>query len=60
MLAEVKKDPSQFAKLAKENSEDTATAVKGGDLGFFAAKEMVPEFSKAAFAMNPTQFQINL
>ena len=53
LLAEVKKDPSQFAKLAKENSEDTATAVKGGDLGFFAAKEMVPEFSKAAFAMKP-------
>lgn len=53
LLAEVKKDPTQFAKLAKENSDDTATAVKGGDLGFFAAKEMVPEFSKAAFAMKP-------
>ncbi len=53
LLAEVKKDPSQFAKVAKENSEDTATAVKGGDLGFFAAKEMVPEFSKAAFSMKP-------
>ena len=43
----------QFAKIAKENSEDTATAVKGGDLGFFAEKEMVPEFSKAAFSMKP-------
>jgi len=53
ILAEAKKDPSQFAKLAKENSEDTTTAVKGGDLGFFAAQEMVPEFSKAAFAMKP-------
>lgn len=53
LLAEAKKDPTQFAKLAKENSDDTATAVKGGDLGFFAAKEMVPEFSKAAFAMKP-------
>ncbi len=53
LLAEVKKDPTQFAKLAKENSDDTTTAVKGGDLGFFAAKEMVPEFSKAAFSMKP-------
>ncbi len=53
LLAEVKKDPTQFAKLAKENSEDNASAVKGGDLGFFSAKEMVPEFSKAAFSMKP-------
>jgi parvulin-like peptidyl-prolyl isomerase len=40
-------------RYAKENSEDTTTAKHGGDLGFFAAKEMVPEFSKAAFAMKP-------
>ena len=53
ILAQAKKDPSQFAKLAKDNSDDTTTAVKGGDLGFFAAKEMVPEFSKAAFSMKP-------
>lgn len=53
ILAEAKKNPTQFAKLAKENSEDTATANKGGDLGFFAAKEMVPEFSEAAFSMKP-------
>ena len=53
LLAEVKKDPSQFAKLAKENSDDTTTAVKGGDLGFFNDKEMVPEFSKAAFSTKP-------
>lgn len=53
ILAEVKKDQTQFAKIAKENSEDTTTAVNGGDLGFFAAQEMVPEFSKAAFSMKP-------
>ena len=53
LLAEAKKDPTQFAKLAKENSEDTTSAVKGGDLGFFAEGEMVPEFSKAAFSMKP-------
>ena len=38
-----------------ENSEDTASAVKGGDLGFFTAQEMVPEFSKAAFSTKPSQ-----
>lgn len=54
LLAEVKKDPTQFARIAKENSEDPTTAVKGGDLGFFAQQEMVPEFSKAAFATKPS------
>ena len=53
VLAKVQKDPANFAQIAKENSEDTTTAVKGGELGFFAAQEMVPEFSKAAFAMKP-------
>lgn len=50
---EAKADVDNFAKLAKENSDDTTTAVKGGDLGFFAKEEMVPEFSKAAFAQRP-------
>lgn len=53
LLAQVKADTTQFAKIAKENSDDTTTAVKGGDLGFFAAQEMVPEFSKAAFSLRP-------
>ncbi len=53
ILENVKKDPAQFAKIAKENSDDTATASKGGDLGFFASKEMVPEFAQAAFAQKP-------
>lgn len=53
LLAQLKKDPTQFAKLAKENSEDKTTAVKGGDLGFFAKGEMVPEFSKVAFVLKP-------
>ena len=53
LLAEVKKNPKDFAKLAKENSEDPGSAKQGGDLGFFAAADMVPEFSKAAFSMKP-------
>ena len=60
LLAQVKQNPNQFAKIAKENSEDTTTAVQGGDLGFFAAQEMVPEFSKAAFSMKPNTISQNL
>lgn len=50
---EAKADLNNFAKLAKDNSDDTTSAVKGGDLGFFAKEEMVPEFSKAAFSQRP-------
>ena len=53
LLAEVKKDPKSFAKIAKENSDDTQSAQQGGDLGFFGKEEMVEPFSKAAFSMKP-------
>ncbi|MFP5526889.1 peptidylprolyl isomerase [Peptococcus simiae] len=42
-----------FAKLAKENSEDKGNAEKGGELGYFTKDKMVAEFAEAAFAMNP-------
>lgn len=53
VLAEVKKNPEDFAKLAKENSDDTASAKKGGDLGFFTKQEMVEPFAKVAFKQKP-------
>ena len=40
-----------FAKLAKETSEDTANAQKGGDLGFVKRGDLVPQFEQAAFAL---------
>lgn len=53
LLAQVKKDPSSFAKVAKENSEDIESAKQGGDLGFFAKQEMVESFANTAFSMKP-------
>ena len=40
-----------FEAIAKEKSKDGAAA-QGGDLGYFTEGRMVPEFEKAAFAMN--------
>src|SRR6185436_19391969 len=40
-----------FAKLAREMSEDTATAPNGGELGLVGPGEMVPPFEQAAFAL---------
>lgn len=41
---------SDFEELAKAYSEDTRTAAKGGDLGFFGKGSMVEPFEKAAFS----------
>ncbi len=43
------KNGADFAELAKNNSVDQNSAVKGGDLGIFAEGQMVPDFSDACF-----------
>ncbi len=53
ILAEVKKDPKSFERIAREKSHDITSAKQGGDLGFFAKQEMVEPFAKAAFALKP-------
>lgn len=51
LLAQVRKDPSSFAELAKKSSQDPGSAPQGGDLGFFARDAMVKPFADAVFAM---------
>lgn len=46
------KSGEDFAKLAKEYSEDDVSAVNGGDLGYFTKGVMLPEFEEAAFKLN--------
>ena len=46
------KPEADFAALAAQFSEDKGNKDKGGELGWFERKKMVPEFADAAFAMS--------
>jgi peptidyl-prolyl cis-trans isomerase C len=50
IIADLKKG-GDFAALSKQYSKDAAAVEQGGDLGYFKATDMVPEFSAAAFAL---------
>ncbi|TWT11159.1 peptidylprolyl isomerase [Planomicrobium sp. CPCC 101079] len=50
--ADIKKqldEGADFAKLAEENSTDPGSAANGGNLDWFGAGAMVPEFEEAAY-----------
>jgi len=51
LLAAIRKSPESFAELAQKNSQDTGSALNGGDLDFFARGAMVKPFEDTAFSM---------
>jgi peptidyl-prolyl cis-trans isomerase C len=54
IVAELKKG-TDFAELAKLKSKDPGAAAEGGDHGYFAKDQMVPEFAEAAFKLEKGQ-----
>ena len=47
-----------FAKLAKQFSDDPGTRNGGGDLGYFEQSQMVKPFADAAFRMKPGELAV--
>jgi len=56
IIAKLNKDPKQFDALAKAQSKDPGSKDKGGDLGWFNARTMVPEFSAAVAKLEKGKF----
>lgn len=51
LLAQVRKNPADFGKLAKENSDDPGSAERNGDLDFFGKGMMVKPFEEATYKL---------
>ncbi|MFO7748232.1 MAG: SurA N-terminal domain-containing protein [Orrella sp.] len=55
ILEQLKADPTQFAELAAENSDDPGSASQGGDLGWISKDTLVPEVEAAVFDLPENQ-----
>lgn len=58
IIAKLKTDPAGFEKLAMQKSTDTSSKVRGGDLGWFDLRGMVPEFGAAVSKMEKGKFTL--
>lgn len=56
IIAQLKKNPKSFASLAKAKSKDIGSKTTGGDLGWFDARAMVPEFGGAVAKLTKGKF----
>lgn len=51
LVTDLRAHPDTFAEVAKTQSEDRTSAAKGGDLGWVARYEQVPELEAAIFGL---------
>lgn len=56
IIAKLKKDVKSFDALAKAKSKDPGSKDKGGDLGWFDPRSMVPEFGAAVAKLEKNKF----
>jgi len=58
IIAKLKTNAKQFDSLAKEYSKDPGSKDKGGDLGWFDPRGMVPEFGAAVAKLQKGKFTL--
>ena len=53
MRAKIESKAATFEELARQNSQDTSSAVKGGDLGWLYPGDVMPEFETVMATLKP-------